>query len=522
MLFGDITLRGNTKGEIKIMSRWQIEGNADYYTRYRNYETYLRANAGKLGLSAEQVNEQLGRYAQGLQQKMQVEPGNIQVGREIARNPQAYGIMNPNEVTQKLEDAQRQLQKLTANLGDGATSTTYFGTTDQLRSAAPLGNIAPDVTFESEFKKSQLYKSTKGQPVQKLGKRKQQQIADEIEKLARLAKTPEERKLLEERVAKFRGGNDKALFNKVLQENKPAVGEPQIKAEPQKPEAPKTWKQYAEAHGTKYTAPAKSGILEAEKRAQEIIARNELASKIPAESKPQIQEAPKQIIDDIAKPGANLADDAAVNIVDDITDDAVKSFTNTADDIADNLADDVAKGAEHTKSTGFLSNVKNAMKGKKGKVALIAAGAAALIGGGIALFGGKKDEEVPQQQPGLPAPGTAEPDKPVVTPENPTDTVPEQPTPVVTQPQPEPEPVVAQEPEYDEYTVKKGDHFWGLAKQELIEAHKDDPNYKPTDKEILELAEQIMKDNKYGFDDDHWYPDPMLMPGDKLKLRKIA
>ena len=77
------------------MARWQIETDGDYYTRYRNYETYLRANAGKLGLSAEQVNEQLGRYAQGLQQKMQVEPGNIQVGREIARNPQAYGIMNP-------------------------------------------------------------------------------------------------------------------------------------------------------------------------------------------------------------------------------------------------------------------------------------------------------------------------------------------------------------------------------------------------------------------------------------------
>ena len=54
------------------MSRWKLEGNADYYTRYRNYETYLRANAEKLGLSPAQVEEQLGRYSLGLQQKMQV------------------------------------------------------------------------------------------------------------------------------------------------------------------------------------------------------------------------------------------------------------------------------------------------------------------------------------------------------------------------------------------------------------------------------------------------------------------
>lgn len=204
--------------------------------------------------------------------------------------------------------------------------------------------------------------------------------------------------------------------------------------------------------------------------------------------------------------------------------DAMKFFNKQLgiDDLADNVQHAATTPKVKTKSTGFFSKVGKAMKGKKGKVALIAAGAAALIGGGIALFGGKKDEEVPQQQPGLPAPGTAEPDKPVVTPENPTDTVPEQPTPVVTQPQPEPEPVVAQEPEYDEYTVKKGDHFWGLAKQELIEAHKDDPNYKPSDKEILELAEQIIKDNKYGFDDNHWYSDPMLMPGDKIRIRKVA
>ncbi len=412
------------------MSRWQIEGNADYYTRYRNYENYLRANANRLGLSTEQVTEQLGRYAQGLQDKMQIEPERIQVGRDIARNPQAYGVMNPNKVTQNLEDAQKQLQKLTTELGNGATSTTYLGTTEQLREAAPLGNTAPEIPMKSEFEKvfekSQLYKSTGGNSVDKLGKRKQKEIAEEIEKLARLAKTPEERKLLEERIAKFRGGNDQVLFNKVLQENTPAAAETQVKPQ------------------------------------------------VAAESKPQVAAEPKPQASIEAKP----------------------------------------KPKVKAKSTGFLSKVKNAMKGKKGKAALIAAGAAVLVGAGIALFAGKDDKTVNNEKV-LPQPTHDE--EPI-----PSDTVPEQQPVEPVVPTPQPEPVIEPEPEYEEYTVKKGDHFWGLAKKELIEAHKDDPNYKPSDKEILELAEQIMEDNNYGFDDNHWYSDPMLMPEDEIRIRKVA
>ena len=469
------------------MSRWQIEGNADYYTRYRNYENYLRANANRLGLSTEQVTEQLGRYAQGLQDKMQIEPERIQVGRDIARNPQAYGVMNPNKVTQNLEDAQKQLQKLTTELGNGATSTTYLGTTEQLREAAPLGNTAPEIPMKSEFEKvfekSQLYKSTGGNSVDKLGKRKQKEIAEEIEKLARLAKTPEERKLLEERIAKFRGGNDQVLFNKVLQENTPAAAEAQVK--PQAPSEPKsrtskTWKQYCESHGIEYKAPEKFGGIEADRRAQEIIARNEQnklplqETSNPLEQKPQAQ--------------AELNPQASIEAK--------------------------PKSKVKAKSTGFLSKVKNAMKGKKGKAALIAAGAAVLVGAGIALFAGKDDKTVNNEKV-LPQPTHDE--EPI-----PSDTVPEQQPVEPVVPTPQPEPVIEPEPEYEEYTVKKGDHFWGLAKKELIEAHKDDPNYKPSDKEILELAEQIMEDNNYGFDDNHWYSDPMLMPEDEIRIRKVA
>ncbi len=171
------------------------------------------------------------------------------------------------------------------------------------------------------------------------------------------------------------------------------------------------------------------------------------------------------------------------------------------------------------KSNGFWSKVKNATKGKKGKIALIAAGAAAVIGGCIALFGGKKDETVDnaQQQPSQQQTSQQQPsqqqqdvadDVAVSTEQNTT-----QPddsaayylqfgqtlNPVSDQPR--------------KYTVQKGDSFWNIAKNELIEAHKDNKDYKPTDAEILKLAQKIMKDNGYELDDTQYYSNPMLMPG---------
>ena len=68
------------------------------------------------------------------------------------------------------------------------------------------------------------------------------------------------------------------------------------------------------------------------------------------------------------------------------------------------------------------------------------------------------------------------------------------------------------------YTVKEGDCFWNIAKAQLIEENKDKKDYKPTNAEIKELAEEIMALNNYKYDKNNFNSELPLYPGDKLKL----
>lgn len=136
------------------------------------------------------------------------------------------------------------------DLGNGATSTTYFGTAEELRNVAPLGNIAPDAKseFQKAFEKSQLFKSTNGNSVNKLGKQKQNKIAEELKHLIQLASTPEEKQMLQERIAKFKGGNDKALFSGILEGTVPTPAPTTAEVKPpqtvtQKAMYDKVWKE---------------------------------------------------------------------------------------------------------------------------------------------------------------------------------------------------------------------------------------------------------------------------------------
>ena len=468
------------------MSRWQIQGTGDYYARYSAYEKYLRANAKDLGLSEVHVNEQLGRYAQGLQQKLQYEPQNKIDGSEVAKNPKEYGVgNNPNNVTTELKKATERLETLQNGLTPVAEKSEY----------------------QKALENSQLYNSTgrdsvtPPNSVDKLGRKKQTQILKEIEKLSKLAKD-EEIADLKSRLKAFRGGNDRKLFIEALTQN-------------------------VEGNATKNNIGF-NGNQNVEVNASENNIGQNLKQNVEVNaSENKIGQNLKQNVEGTAANNAGTGGNKAVNLKPEAE-------------------------AASKESKGFMNAIKNAIKGKKGKVA-IAAGAVAALGAGVyALFGSKGEENVEQaamkaepQQP-----EKTQPQKPESKTETPENLNQEKETQVVTNPQnqeehqakvnqqeettPEkalvnvPKTETAAETESEsaegkvadeEYViVKKGDSFWNLAKEHLIEKHKDESGYKPTNAEILELAMKFMEDNGYKLDENNYYPEPMLHPGVKLNL----
>lgn len=173
------------------------------------------------------------------------------------------------------------------------------------------------------------------------------------------------------------------------------------------------------------------------------------------------------------------------------------------------------------KESGFFSKIGKFFKGKGGKLA-IGAGIVALIGAGAAWIynkvTGKDDEtaaktsqtppaadkktEQPKEQTPVTPPVTDDKDKKA---ENKDKTEPTKPA----------EENPGNKPVPKDYVVKKGDCVWNIAKQHLKDL-SNDPNYKPTDAEILKHTKELMALNKLEFEPDGYHV--MIKPEDKLKL----
>src|SRR5574344_1258816 len=193
-------------------------------------------------------------------------------------------------------------------------------------------------------------------------------------------------------------------------------------------------------------------------------------------------------------------------------------------------------------------------KGKGGKLGLIGLGIGLLVAGGGYLYkkltGGKDAEpdkkspksegekpENPKTKPSNPTETPAKPDDPKAKPTNPKAVVPapvdpddskakptdpkakpEDPKAKPTDPKAKadnPEETPGDSGKAKEYTVVKGDCVWNIAKKHLKEVNED-PDYKPSNKEILKETKKIMKDNNLEFENDKYHV--MIRPKDKLQL----
>lgn len=75
------------------------------------------------------------------------------------------------------------------------------------------------------------------------------------------------------------------------------------------------------------------------------------------------------------------------------------------------------------------------------------------------------------------------------------------------------------EEELNEWIAQKGENYWKYAKQELIFEHQGQAGYKPTNKEINERMLKIMERNGVKFANDGIHSAPMLKIGDKVKVK---
>ena len=183
---------------------------------------------------------------------------------------------------------------------------------------------------------------------------------------------------------------------------------------------------------------------------------------------------------------------------------------------AKNTGNVAKKGGLFSKLGQGLKNIGtkigNFFKGKGGKATLIGLGIAALVGGAAWLFNklsGKKSEDAAPVKPNpTSVPGKEDPEKPVA----PGKEEPE--TPVAPVPGKEdPEKPVNVVPK--DYEVKPGDCVWNIAKQHLKDL-SNDPNYKPTNAEILKHTKELMELNQLVFEPDGYHV--MIYPKQQLKL----
>lgn len=172
--------------------------------------------------------------------------------------------------------------------------------------------------------------------------------------------------------------------------------------------------------------------------------------------------------------------------------------------------------------SGF-SKIGKFFKGKGGKIGLAIAAGAALIAGGKYLYDKYNEPKTTTPQENT-TPNYAEeefsPDEQALIAQQDNTRVAQQPIlkpiPVVeTETDKVTEPEETTPPVPTEYEVKKGDNVWNIAKQHLKDL-SDDPNYQPTNAEILKHTKDLIALNELHFEPDNY--TVIINPKDTIKF----
>ena len=134
---------------------------------------------------------------------------------------------------------------------------------------------------------------------------------------------------------------------------------------------------------------------------------------------------------------------------------------------------------------GLLGRLKAFASTKKGKIGLAAAALTALVAGGIYLYNRNKEKPDPVSN--------SSPSNDLAN-----------------------APVNGQMTANGPYTVAKGDNVWNIARANLMELHKGEADYKPTDVQILQRTEEIMQLNDLHYEKDNYRV--IIQPNQSLKL----
>ena len=566
--------------------------------KYAAYEKAMQQN-NYFSLRGDAIGEQFGRYAQGLQYdeiKAEKKRAGREFARQLAEERKALSAAEQNSLSSGLTGEQKATQPAPVTID---RTTVNSGNEVKVAEKMKVGTAKTGFKFYIIDEQGQVYQVDR-KAYNAVKKGKMASIADATLLDTKKDKIPEKIKKASTKAAeKFRTkqiqvpkhnyniitdpqayrAQQADMYEKLWGNFSHPSNTPLGTAEPTPSGEPKTWAKYFKEHGKAYTQPV-SGVVEAERRAADIMKRNEITHQVeetlkqktefnPANLEKWSGHSPNPTLNAMNDYYRELEKQPTIQSVTDKLDDVKKTVASqnkAIDELGKKLAqqgdkiDDLSKTIVKQQDEMSVLTKKLAKTNKK--VAVIAT-LTALAAGAVGYLLGKSGNETEQETvDATPAVTVVQeeqqaednsaapvreseqelenPAADVVGDSIPTSTAVSDSTLVVSADSlvVSPVDVAASEAvtahseeeihlelnEKGEYRTKAGDSFWDIAERFLKDVYADEPenfeNLPKTKRDamIQKECERIMRQNGYWYDENHNLPEPMLYQNIKVVL----